>query len=129
MNRNTIKKWKETKELLDTAKKEEAKLRKEICAHYFEDKVGNFKVKDEVKVAGEDFQLVATSKTKVTVDREVLKFIWEDLSDEEREVFRWKPEVNKTAYNKMKDKADEDTKVFDVLKESEAMPTLELKSI
>lgn len=116
---------------LKELKAKEAEIRRELCEKLFNGRVGGFKVKDHfTSDDGIDWEAVATSKVKVTVDRELLNSIWNDLTEEEQAIFRWKPEVNKTDYIKMK-KADPKMKsiVWDVFKEGVAMPTLELKEV
>ena len=115
-----IDKWKETLAKLKKYKKEEIKLRKEICEEMFKGKTGEFTVTLELE---NGMYAKAYSKVSRVVDKGVLTAIWSEMSEKEKQVFKMKPALQIKAYRELPTYSI----VHEAITEKPATPVLEVK--
>lgn len=82
---------------LQNVKEQEMKLREELCENLFNGKVGRFVVTDKFP----DFNIKATSKVTTALDEDILKDMYEDLSELEQAAIKFKPSLVAKQYNKL----------------------------
>lgn len=82
---------------LQDIKEQEMKLRKELCENLFNGKVGRFVVTDKFP----EFKAKATSKVTTSLDEDVLKEMYEELSELEQAAIKFKPTLVAKQYNKL----------------------------
>lgn len=63
-----------------------------------------------------------------SVDEAVLDTIWDNLTTEEKEVIKYKPEVDIKKYREL-EQTFPDSKIFDAIIEKESQPSLKIKEI
>lgn len=93
-----VKSWILAKTKLDAAKKQELELRQTICEDILKSQV-----KGSKKITVGKFTLTATAKLNEKVDADLLKSLWENLSDEEKGCIKFKPSLKAKEYHKLKD--------------------------
>lgn len=97
MVENKFKNWLDMSTRLKLLKDLEMKTRKELCAEIFQGQVGAMKKKFEE----DGFSIVAENTVGYKLDEEVLKAIWEELSEPETNVIEWKPALKLADYKKL----------------------------
>jgi len=120
MNEELIRQWVSKKAVLKKVKSEEADLRIKICESILKGKtkgtetavVGNFKVK-------------AKAKLNNKLEKETLKTLWKDLSDEEKECVKIEPKLVAAKYKKIKNSA----LLHQTVISKPGMPTLDVEVI
>lgn len=118
-NEEKLAKWQEVKNIFDLLKTAEMDLRKELCAHILGDKIkGN-----KTAAIGEK-KVTATAKLNTSVDKELLRTIWTNLSADERKAIRFKPEVVAKEYGKIPN----NSKLHQAVETKPGMPTLVVKA-
>jgi len=95
---STIVKWVKASDALKQAKKLELELRLGIC----EDILGD-KIKGTKKAKIGQYSLTATAKLTNKLDEVLLKTVWKDLSDSEKECVKFKPSLIVAEYNTLDD--------------------------
>ena len=121
MNIQQIQAWLFEKNLLDTTKLKELKARKEICDELFKGRQGVF----TEKLTLEQYVIKASSKVTLSIDADLLESMYDDFTDDERACFVYKPNLVASALKKI----PSDSKVFDVITEKPATPSLEIKVV
>ena len=106
---------------LKRLKKEEADLRRKLCADLFEGRQGNFKAIEE----HDGIKVTATSKTTTKLDVEAYNQIHGELTQEDKNCVEFKPTLKKRDYNKL----SEDSLLHEAIVEKPAMPTLKVEYI
>jgi len=98
-NKVTINKWIDAKAALDHAKKVELELRNKVIQDM---KARNPSVEEGTR--SHEFgniKISVTFKTSKSVDEAALDSIWGDLSDSEKEVFKYKPSIIAKNYKEL----------------------------
>lgn len=103
---------------LAKVKKQELELRKELCNELFEGRVGEFKKEFET----DRYEVEAQSKVTHNIDKTAFAAIVDELSDEELECIRYKPELDIRKWRKL----PEDAILHEVVTEKPATPTLKI---
>lgn len=118
---DVVRKWMDLTAQLKTTKDEEMEIRKEVVDHILI--IGSGKSAPKTGLIG-PFELTATPKTNLKVDKELLKTLWPSLSKEEKTCFKFDPSLKSAEYNKLP--ADSD--VHRAIEATPGAPTLKLKS-
>jgi hypothetical protein len=103
---------------LKQLKEKEMKLRKELCEDMFDGKVGRFVVTKDTP----DYKVKATSKVTTQLDEDVLKDMYDDLSEIERAAVKFKPSLVAKQYNKL----SVESMLHEAVIQKPATPTLKI---
>lgn len=115
-----VQSWLIAKEELATLKARELDLRNQICEHILDGKIKG----TSNKVIGV-YSLSAAAKLNNKVEKEELQAMWSDLSPEEKECVKFKPEVVAKNYGKIA----ADSNLHRVITSKPGTPTLTLKGM
>jgi hypothetical protein len=114
-----IERWLKVKESLDSYKKRERELRDKIVGKMLgenfgvaKEQFGNYLVKAQIKL-------------REQVDAKVLVDIWAELTDDERNAIRNKPELKLREYHSLSPEA----KIHEAVVAKPSAPTLEVKPL
>ena len=111
--------WMEAKAKFDHYKSLENKLRIEICDELLENKTtGTHNFTDF-----DGYRVKAVKKVSHNIDKEVLGFIYDEMSAEEQEAINFKPELSVSKYKKLEDHSVIDNAII----VKPAMPSLDIK--
>lgn len=116
---NKMQTWANAKRQLGLYKKTEADLRREICGDLLID-VEFEKGIARRKTTYLGYEVKAEQKLSYAIDFDVLKQIWEDLSEEDRECLKKTVTLDLTKYKKL----PENSLFHDAIVSKSAMPTL-----
>lgn len=120
MNEQTVQEWATAKLKLAELKETELELRKEICDHILGDKI-----KGSKKGVIGSFTLSASAKLNQTIDKELLKSIWPDLSIEEKKCIKFDPKIVAKEYKTV----DAKSNLHQAITSKPGTPTLEIKGV
>lgn len=115
-----VKTWIIISEQLKQIKKIELELRNKIC-----DKVLEEQTKGSKTETIGSYVMTATAKTNKTIDKDLLKSLWSDLSKDEKSCFEFNPKLIEKNYKEI----DEESNIHRVIEEKPGTPSLKLKSI
>ena len=119
-----IEKWSKIKAFLTTAKEKEAQMRRDLCADILEgvpmDK-GKARLKDVIQGYG----VTAVQELSYSLDVDLVKEMWSDLSDAEKECVKTKVYLWDTGYKKL----PADSLLHQAVTTRLAMPKLEAKKL
>lgn len=91
-----LREWAKAASELAEAKKLEMELRLELCGYILQGKIEGSK---SANIGAN--KVTATARLNSSIDRDALKVIWPDLSKEEKEAVRFKPEVVAANHRKL----------------------------
>lgn len=117
MDKTKIQEWLSIKEEIEELQKKERELRVVIARHVLDGKVEGSRtdVIDGIKLS-------ATGVVSYKLDQAELSIIYDDLSDDEKECVRYKPELNLKNYRKL----SADCELSRVITSREGMPQLKV---
>jgi len=118
MNATTYKNWIEAKTSLDIWKKKEANLRTKIC-----DELLIGKTVGTHNFTKGRYMLKAVKKISISIDEELLSFVWDDLSTEEQACVKFKPSIISKEYKN----CDEHIGLDQAITTKPAMPSLSIE--
>lgn len=123
VKKEKIMEWKRLSATLKTVKTQEMELRKEIAKEVLKGHIGT---KNEVIGT---YKVKAQQSERQKVDNEALLSIWNDLTQAEKEVIQWKPEVIVSKYKALiKSDAPKD-KLLSVIETVKNAPTLKVEIV
>lgn len=114
-----LKVWIKMSDDLKNLKEKEAKLRIELCEEFLKGKVPPCKAKQIV----ENIEIEAVRGVSHKVDESVVTQLFSEFSDEEKNVFKFKPDVKLKEYKKL----SKNSIVHEAITVKPAMPTIKIK--
>lgn len=120
-NQKALEEWMKAKIELEEIKKKEMNLRLVLCK-----KILKGIVKGSRSENIGEYKVTATAKINTSVDEDALSEIWNDLSNEEKACFKYKPSLILRQYNSL---PNEKKRIYSALISKPGTPTLVIKEI
>lgn len=120
MDLQIVQEWLGAKKALDIAKSRELHLRNAIC-----NEVLQGKLKGVAHQIVDGYDVAATAKLNLSLDKELLDSIWNDLTPLEMESIRFKPELVAKQYNAL----DGSSKLHLAVTSKPGTPSLAIKPL
>ena len=111
--------WYITKFKLNELKESEKKLRLKLCNEIFKSGRTKFNLTTDSGI----YKTKATPTTNLNVDKKILDEIWDDLTEEEKNMIKLEPSIGKTDFKNL----PEDSLLLKAITEKPGMPKLEME--